>query len=174
MTDSQRKYTVGEVGGEHLRIALASGAPGDVIAKFQAANSLSPASCSPALPLLDLLQLPRSYVYKHVLTNLCSLLLSRIPAMTQEQLASLRTQCLPYVHVPELREVVLTVLKHTEIIPTEALRLLTTDELYSHCPIEVRIFTCPRMLLPPVSVSCDACHSLNQKKMNNHHFMLVV
>lgn len=128
---------IGQIGGAYLRTDLSRRNPTTVIAEFQTQNSLS--TNIPAFPLLDLHGISRSDIYQTIMLQLKDKLLSRVDALGSTEINALLLKTFPFVQFPEIRPIVMTLLKKHALIPAAFLETLgSTPELYADCPLEVK------------------------------------
>ena len=109
------------------------------IENFQHENSIMLPSLLPALPFLDLHDVPRLEFNQFVMENLREKLLGQIKHLSEEKLQNMLDQCFPFVHVTHLRPVVIEVMKYLPKVSGDYLEQLANDpRLYEECSIEVK------------------------------------
>ncbi|OWZ17241.1 hypothetical protein PHMEG_0008846 [Phytophthora megakarya] len=153
--EAQKKLLIGARGGVVVK-ELLSTAPNIEVAirDFQAAHGVAnahaqlfvrkkeketPTTFSPAVQLLDLLQMPRSSVYQSLLEQMTKEMLLRIADLPQSDLPRVLEQTFPYIEFRELRAIPIAVLARQEDTPELYLRELTENRrILAELPVHVR------------------------------------
>uniref|UniRef100_H3GUF8 Bromo domain-containing protein n=1 Tax=Phytophthora ramorum TaxID=164328 RepID=H3GUF8_PHYRM len=98
-----------------------------------------PTTFTPAVQLLDLLQVPRSNVYHSLLEQMKKEMLLRIADLPQSELPRVLEQTFPYIEFRELRAIPIAVLARQEDTPELYLRELTENRrILAELPVHVR------------------------------------
>ncbi|EKX46109.1 hypothetical protein GUITHDRAFT_163104 [Guillardia theta CCMP2712] len=131
---------VGVQGGNALRECLATAKdPRTAIKNFVSENSLQTPSCSPAQEWLDLMGISRAEQHKEILTRLKDRLLSKVESMSTEKKLALLEKCFPYISIPELRDIPLTLFSNLNKVPVSYLvTLAQSPDLVKELPLSVR------------------------------------
>ncbi|CAI5708018.1 unnamed protein product [Peronospora effusa] len=94
---------------------------------------------TPAMQLLDLLQVPRSSVYQSLLDQMKNEMLLRIADLPQSELPRVLEQTFPYIEFRELRSIPIAVLAKQEETPELYLRELTENRrILAELPVHVK------------------------------------
>jgi len=113
--------------------------PSDFINAFQLENCVLLPSLHPALHLLDLQNVPRVNFHQSLLEELRDKLLKKIKDCDKEKLKSLLEHTFKYVHVDQLRPVIMAIMKEMPAIDQQYLdQLADSSRLYADCPVEVK------------------------------------
>ena len=110
------------------------------IKSFQQDNCVLLPSLHPALHLLDLLDLRRITFHQSIMVDLSDILLKRIANETEEKkLNELLDHIFQFVHVTQLRPIIMATMKKLSNVKTEYIDLIATKkEVYADAPIEVK------------------------------------
>jgi hypothetical protein len=157
--EAQKKLLIGARGGAAVK-ELLSTAPNIELAirDFQAAHGVAhahaqlfvrkaeprhkkdkPTTFTPAVQLLDLLQVPRSSMYQSLLGQMKREMLLRIAELPQSELPRVLEQTFPYIEFRELRAIPIAVLARQEDTPELYLRELTENRrILAELPVHVR------------------------------------
>lgn len=156
--EAQKKLLIGARGGAAVK-ELLSTAPNIEVAirEFQADHGVAeahsqlfvrrkesrrqdkPTTFTPAVQLLDLLQVPRSSVYQSLLEQMKKEMLLRIADLPQSELPRVLEQTFPYIEFRELRAIPIAVLARQEDTPELYLRELTENRrILTELPVHVR------------------------------------
>ncbi|EDO30397.1 predicted protein [Nematostella vectensis] len=127
-------------GIEHLRQALSNSSDlAATIESFQHDNGILLPSLQSALPFLDLHGVRRLDFHSSVMEHLRESVLEKVKDLSTQKLEEILEQSFPFIHVKELRPVVVAVMKHLPKINDECLEHIANDaKLYEDCPIEVK------------------------------------
>ena len=113
--------------------------PSDFINAFQQENCVLLPSLHPALHLLDLQNVPRVSFHQSLLEELRDKLLKKIKECDKDKLKSLLEHTFKFVHVDQLRPVILAIMKEMPSIDHQYLdQLADNTKLYVDCPVEVK------------------------------------
>ena len=113
--------------------------PSEFITAFQQENCVLLPSLHPALHLLDLQGVPRVSFHQSLLEELRDKLLKKIKECGQEKLHNLLEHTFRFVHVGQLRPVILAIMKEIPSINHQYLDQLGDNKgLYNDCPVEVK------------------------------------
>ena len=113
--------------------------PSEFITAFQQENCVLLPSLHPALHLLDLQGVPRVTFHQTLLEELRDKLLKRIKDCGKDKLQNLLEHTFRFVHVDQLRPVIMAIMKEIPAIENQYLdQLADNANLYSDCPIEVK------------------------------------
>ncbi|POM57477.1 Hypothetical protein PHPALM_38007, partial [Phytophthora palmivora] len=155
--EAQKKLLIGARGGAAVK-ELLSTAPNIEVAirDFQAAHGVAeahaqlfvrkkeskrketPTTFTPAVQLLDLLQMPRSSIYQSLLDQMKKEMLLRIADLPQNELPRVLEQTFPYIEFRELRAIPIAVLARQEDTPELYLRELTENRrILSELPVHI-------------------------------------
>ena len=111
----------------------------NAIENFQQENGILLPSLQPALPFLDLHDVRRLDFNQYVMENLREKLLEQVKQLSEEKLRQLLDHALPFIHVPEVRPVIMAALKHLPKVPEDCIEQIAGDtRLYAECEIEVK------------------------------------
>ncbi|CAH0479111.1 unnamed protein product [Peronospora belbahrii] len=188
---AEKKLLIGAHGGVAVK-ELLSTAPNIEVAirEFQAAHGISeahaqlfvrkeaskekerPTTFTPAVELLDLLQVPRSSVYQSVLDQMKKEMLLRIADLPQSELPRVLEQTFPYIEFRELRAIPIAVLARQEETPELYLRELTENRrILAELPVHVRrkILQVDRRELDLLVEDCTREYVTEQLKWYLHH-----
>ncbi|KAK1940607.1 Bromodomain and PHD finger-containing protein 3 [Phytophthora citrophthora] len=156
--EAQKKLLIGARGGAAVK-ELLSTAPNIEVAirDFQAAHGVAeahsqlfvrkkerkandkPTTFTPAVQLLDLLQVPRSSMYQSLLEQMKKEMLLRIADLPQSELPRVLEQTFPYIEFRELRAIPIAVLARQEDTPELYLHELTENRrILAELPVHVR------------------------------------
>ncbi|GMF11194.1 unnamed protein product [Phytophthora lilii] len=157
--EAHKKLLIGARGGAAVK-ELLSTAPNIEVAirDFQAAHGVAeahtqlfvrkkdgtkrkdrPTTFTPAVQLLDLLQVPRSSMYQSLLEQMKKEMLLRIADLPQSELPRVLEQTFPYIEFRELRAIPIAVLARQEETPELYLRELTENRrILAELPVHVR------------------------------------
>ncbi|KAL3672913.1 hypothetical protein V7S43_002215 [Phytophthora oleae] len=156
--EAQKKLLIGARGGAAVK-ELLSTAPNIEVAiqDFQAAHGVAeahsqlfvrkkerksedkPTTFTPAVQLLDLLQVPRSSMYQSLLEQMKKEMLLRIADLPQSELPRVLEQTFPYIEFRELRAIPIAVLARQEDTPDLYLHELTENRrILAELPVHVR------------------------------------
>ncbi|RLN56162.1 hypothetical protein BBJ29_003313 [Phytophthora kernoviae] len=158
VSEAQKKLLIGARGGAAVK-ELLSTAPNIEVAirDFQAAHGVAeahtqlfvrkteskrkekPTTFTPAVELLDLLQVQRSSMYQSLLEQMKREMLLRIADLPQSELARVLEQTFPYIEFRELRAIPIAVLARQEETPELYLRELTENRrILAELPVHVQ------------------------------------
>ncbi|XP_065067620.1 negative elongation factor B-like [Rhopilema esculentum] len=113
--------------------------PSEFINAFQQENCVLLPSLHPALHLLDLQNVPRVNFHQSLLEELRDKLLKRIKDCNKEKLQNLLEHTFKFVHVDQLRPVIMAIMKEIPgIDPAYLDQLADNSKLYDDCPMEVK------------------------------------
>uniref|UniRef100_A0AAV1URK1 Bromo domain-containing protein n=1 Tax=Peronospora matthiolae TaxID=2874970 RepID=A0AAV1URK1_9STRA len=159
-SEAEKKLLIGARGGAAVK-ELLSTAPNIEVAirEFQAAHGVAEAhaqlvvrkkesecketeaatTLTPAMQLLDLLQVPRTSLYHSLLDQMKKEMLLRIADLPQSDLPRVLEQTFPYIEFRELRAIPIAVLARQEETPALYLRELTENRrILAELPVHVR------------------------------------
>ncbi len=113
--------------------------PSEFIRAFQQENCVLLPSLHPALHLLDLQSVPRVSFHQSLLEELRDKLTKKIKECGGEKLQNLLEHTFRFVHVDQLRPVILAIMKEMPSINEQYLDQLADNKaLYDVCPVEVK------------------------------------
>ncbi|KAJ1970208.1 hypothetical protein H4R35_005960 [Dimargaris xerosporica] len=138
MTD---KYLIAGNGGSYIRKALSESDPKRVINEVQDQHRLNVPMAAAAFPILDTSGTSHRLIHTACLDALRKHVMAKItPDLADHDYQRLLDSTLPYLGVPQLRDVPLALLKlHPERITDAAKQTIISDtELYTTCPVEIR------------------------------------
>eukprot|EP00039_Didymoeca_costata_P025509 m.13649 g.13649 ORF g.13649 m.13649 type:complete len:620 (-) comp4892_c0_seq1:41-1900(-) len=137
--EDKNEILLGQNAIDFLRVQLAQKNPIQAIATFQEEQGLdAKTNVRPALPLLDLLGVQRPELYHTLLMKLKTRLLNKLNS-SKEFLDKLLSDSIAYIGLPELRPIVLEVLRRHPNIPKDYLALIAGEPgLLEMCGIEVK------------------------------------
>ncbi|KAG7386945.1 hypothetical protein PHYPSEUDO_014929 [Phytophthora pseudosyringae] len=109
------------------------------VRKKESKRKEKPTTFTPAVQLLDLLQVPRSSMYQSLLEQMKKEMLLRIADLPQSELPRVLEQTFPYIEFRELRAIPIAVLARQEDTPELYLRELTENRrILAELPVHVR------------------------------------
>eukprot|EP00794_Sanderia_malayensis_P015919 gene15919-17520_t len=113
--------------------------PSEFITAFQQENCVLLPSLHPALHLLDLQDVPRINFHQTLLEELRDKLLKKIKQCGEDKSKNLLEHTFRFVHVEQLRPVIMAIMKEIPSINEQYLdQLADNKELYEVCPVEVK------------------------------------
>ncbi len=113
--------------------------PSEFITAFQQENCVLLPSLHPALHLLDLQDVPRINFHQTLLEELRDKLLKKIKECGEDRLKNLLEHTFRFVHVGQLRPVIMAIMKEIPLINEQYLNQLADNkDLYEVCPVEVK------------------------------------
>ncbi|KAJ1987442.1 hypothetical protein H4R33_002850 [Dimargaris cristalligena] len=140
--DSQPpKYLLATDGRDHIKKALSVSDPKRVISDVQQKFGFHKPQVEAAYPILDTSGCSRRLVHTSCLDALKKAIMAKIEAgLTKEQFDKLLEQTLPYLHIPQLRDIPLRLLKSQpeRITPDATQTIVSLPELFDVCPVEVK------------------------------------
>ena len=113
--------------------------PSTFVATFQQENCVLLPSLHPALHLLDLQNVPRVNFHQSLIEELRERLIKQIKACGPDRIQDLLEHTFRFVHVEQLRGVIMAVMKEIPTINALYLdQLADSKTLYAECPVEVK------------------------------------
>lgn len=113
--------------------------PSDFISAFQQENCVLLPSLHPALHLLDLQNVPRVNFHQTLLEELRDKLMKKIRDCDREKLQNLLEHTFKFVHVDQLRPIIMAIMKEIPSIDQQYIdQLADNSKLYADCPVEVK------------------------------------
>lgn len=127
-------------GCEYIRQALTNSPDlSAAIENFQHDNGVLLPSLQSALPFLDLHGVGRLEFHTSVMDHLRDTVLQKLKTQKEQKLKELLEQSFPFIHVEELRPVVMQIMKYLPKVSDECLEHIANDtKLYEDCTIEVK------------------------------------